>query len=130
MKEKKTKFWNALEEQAISAYQSGAEFILQMDSNAHLGEKIIPGDPNPLNLNGQLFLDFLERVPYLNLINSSQLCEGVITRNRQTVVGLELSCLDVFVTCDRILPFVRKMKIDENRDHVLTNYNHIKMAGK
>ena len=42
LKEKKTKFWNDLEEQAISAFQNGAGFILQMNSNAHLGEKMIP----------------------------------------------------------------------------------------
>ena len=82
--EKKQKFWNCMERKANIALEQGAGFILQMDSNAHLGDAIIENDPNPMNLNGKLFLEFLERLPHLSLINALPLCEGSITRMRKT----------------------------------------------
>ena len=69
-----------------------------MDSNAHLGEKVLESDPNPQNLNGKLFTEFLERMPHLSIINALSLCEGSITRVRQTTLGVEKSILDVFIT--------------------------------
>ena len=112
------------------AHKVGAGFILQMDSNCHLGKDVIENDVNQQNLNGKLFIQFLERMPNPTLINSLPLCEGSITRMRKTIRGVELSILDVFVTCERILPFISKMKVDEKREHVLTNFNSVKSAGR
>ena len=97
-----------------------------MDSNAHLGKDVIEGDPNPQKSNGKLFCDFLERLPHPSIINTLPLCDGSITRIR----GLEKSILDVFVTCHRILPYITKMTVDENRKLALTNFNALKSAGK
>ena len=72
--ERKQKFWDFIEREASSALEKGAGFILQMDSNAHLGKDIIENDPNVQNLNGKLFLEFLERMPHLNIINTLPLC--------------------------------------------------------
>ena len=38
---KKQKFWEFIEQQAGMAHNVGAEFILQMDSNAHLGKDVL-----------------------------------------------------------------------------------------
>ena len=35
-----------------------------------------------------------------------------------------------FIVCDRILPYVTSMVIDEEKAHVLTNYRNVKMVGK
>ena len=101
-----------------------------MDSNAHLDKDVIEGDPNPQNSNGKLFCDFLERLPHLSIINTLPLCDGSITRMRKTTRGLEKSILDVFVTCHRILPYITKMTVDENRKLALTNFDALKSAGK
>ena len=53
------------------------------------------------------------------------LCEGVITRQRITELSKEKSVIDVFLVCEKVLPFVRKMLIDENRDNPLTNFHGI-----
>ena len=100
--EKKDKFWYALERQAMRAFQNGSGFILQMDSNAHLGPKIVTNDPNDQNANGKLFNEFLERLPHLKLLNSSSVCQGSITRTRKTInnKSQEKSILDVFLCCD------------------------------
>ena len=128
--EKKMNFWNFIEREALNAFHNGSGFILQMDSNSHLGQDIIDNDPNPQNSNGKLFCQFLERLPHLTLINTMQLCDGLITRMRKTTNGVEKSILDVFITCHRILPYISKMTIDENRQLALTNYSKIKKVGK
>lgn len=42
----------------------------------------------------------------------------------------ETSVLDFFVVCDKILPFIKSMVIDEQRAHVLTNFHPSKLRGK
>ena len=128
--ERKQKFWEYIEKEADNADKAGAGFILQMDSNSHLGKEIIKEDVNEQNANGRLFASFLERMPQLTLINSLPLCEGIITRMRKTIRGVEMSILDVFVTCDKILPYIKKMKIDERRENTLTNFGIFKTAGR
>ena len=61
------------------AQKVGAGFILQTDSNAHLGTDVINGYVNEQNVNAKYFVQFLERMPSLTLINSLPLCEGEIT---------------------------------------------------
>ena len=58
------------------------------------------------------------------------MCEGVITRMRKTTRGLEQSILDVFVTCDKILPYITKMKVDDKRENALTNYRVVNKIGR
>ena len=43
---------------------------------------------------------------------------------------MERSILDVFVTCDKVLPFVTRMNIDEKREQALTNVISIKNVGR
>ena len=88
-----------------------------MDINAHLGTDAIKGDVNEQNVNGKYFVQFLERMPSHTLINSLPLCVGKITRMKKTTRGVEQSILNVYVTCDKILPYITKMKVDENREY-------------
>ena len=101
-----------------------------MDGNLWAGGKLIPGDPNEQNNNGKLFELFLSRNPHLTCVNALQLCEGLITRIRKTKNGCEKSVLDIFIVCNKMLPFIKKMIIDEPRVHVLTNFNPIKTKGR
>ena len=80
------------------AHNVGAGFTLQMDSNSHLGKDVIENDVNEQNMNSKLFVQFLERMPNLTL-----------TR------GIEKSILDVYVTCEKVLPYITKMIIAERR---------------
>ena len=98
--------------------------IIQMDANSWLGGNFIPGDPNIItNSNGKLFRNFLQRNKNIYLVNAMSLCEGVITRQRITELLKEKSVIDVFLVCERVLSFVRKMLIDENRENPLTNFH-------
>ena len=128
--ERKENFWEAIEKEAKNADMAGAGVIIQMDSNCHFGKNIIKNDCNDQNQNGKLFEDFMTRNPSLNLINSLDICEGTITRMRKTTVGVEKSALDVFITCNKIKPFIKKMKIDEKRENILTNFGAVKQIGR
>ena len=99
-----------------------------MDGNLKAGPEIIPGDPHPINVNGKMFKEFLLNNSHLTVVNSLDLCSGLITRRRQTIHRLEeaVAVLDVFVVCDKVLSCVKKMVVDEEKEFVLTNYNKVK----
>ena len=108
---------------------AGTGFILQFDGNLWAGNKIIPEDPRPQNRNGRMFQKFLERHPHLTVINSLEICDGLITRSRVCDGALQESVLDFFVVCSRVLPFVTRMVIDTDRKYILTNYKPSKRGG-
>ena len=87
-------------------------------------------DPLPQNRNGRLFKEVLERNPHLSVVNSLSLCEGLITRSRVKNGEKEDSILDFFVVCDQVLPFLKKMIIDEEKIYILTNYQNVKKGGE
>ena len=119
--DKKQMFWDYLEREVHEASRDEKLLLIQMDANAWLGGNIIPGDPNVLaNSNGKLFQSFLLRNNNISLVNAMPLCQGVITRQRVTNILNEKSAIDVFLVCERLLPFVRKLVIDENQDNPLT----------
>ena len=72
----------------------------------------------------------MNRNSNLTLVNSQQLCEGLISRMRKTKNKTEQSILDFFIVCEKVMPFVTKMIIDEAREHVLTNFNPIRTGGR
>ena len=128
--ERKDAFWKYLDEDVQLANTAGSGFILHFDGNLWAGEQIIPGDPRSQNRNGKLFQEFLERHPHLSVVNSLPECEGLITRSRIKNGIKEESILDFFVVCDQILPFIKKMVIDQDKKYILTNYQNVKRGGE
>ena len=128
--EKKEAFWNYLDAEVMEAENAGAGLVIQFDGNLWAGEKIIPNDPRTQNQNGKLFEQFLERNSHLTVVNALELCEGLITRSRLRNGKLEESVLDFFVVCHLVLPHVKRMVIDEQKKHILTNYEQVKKGGK
>ena len=128
--ERKEAFWRYLEQDVLLASNSGSGFILHFDGNLWAGSDIIPGDPRPQNRNGKLFQEFLERNPHLSVVNALPECEGLITRSRYRNGKWEKSVLDFFVICNRVLPYLTKMVVDERKQHILTNYQNLKTGGK
>ena len=72
-------------------------------------------DPNPQNQNGGLFFEFLQRNTSLVVVNSENICEGVITRQRKVQSRIEKAVLDFFVVNDKFAPFLKKMIVDEKK---------------
>ena len=73
---------------------------------------------------------FLEEHQNLTVVNSLPLCSGLVTRARKKDGKKEESVLDFFIVCNRVLPHVKSMKIDEQKEHVLTNYSRMRTDGK
>ena len=121
-KEKKEKLWNFIEEEVIKAEIDGHGIIIQMDGNLHAGPELVKNDPNPQNNNGKMFMEFLERNPTLTVVNSLDICEGLITRSRQLKLKCEKAVLDFFIVNEKVRPFLRKMIVDEVREYGLTNF--------
>ena len=81
-KENKQNFWKYIEEDARTAWENNQGFILHFDGNLWAGPDLIPGDPRNQNQNGKYFQEFLTRNPNLVIVNSLEICEGLITRRR------------------------------------------------
>ena len=120
--ERKERFWNFLDEEVSAADQAGSGFILQFDGNLWAGNSLIPGDPRPQNRNGKMLEQFLTRDQHLKIVNALPQCKGLITRRRMKNGEAEESILDLFIVCNKVLPFVTNMVIDEEKKYVLTNY--------
>ena len=121
-KERKQKLWEYLDQEITEAENKGQGLVIQIDANAYLGSDIIPNDPNDPNGTGNLFREFLKRNPAITVVNSLQLCKGVITRRRTTINGIEEAALDFFLVNSVMLPFIMEMRVDVHDEYTLTNH--------
>ena len=55
-------------------------------------------------------------------VNSLPLTEGVITRSRTYLGKAKKSTIDFFVVCERVLCFIRSLKIEDGKEHMLTKF--------
>ena len=120
--ERKNKFWERLSHEVEEAQMNNSAFIIQMDGNLWAGKEIMKNDVHDCNQNGKMFRKFLKKHSHLTVVNNLDICEGLITRRRETTKGLEESVLDFFVVCSRISRFVTKMEVDEEKKFVLSRY--------
>ena len=120
--ERKQNFWSRISKEVEEAYENDCAIIFQMDGNLWAGNDVIKGDPNKCNGNGKLFKKFLKEHPYLCVVNSLDICEGIITRRRKLKNKTEEAVLDFFVVCEKIKTFIEKMIIDDNKEYPLSRY--------
>ena len=97
--------------------------MINMDANSWLGRDYNSKDPHSRNNNGKLFHEFLERNQHLSVVNTTDKCKGSITRSRIVQGKVEESIIDFIIVCDRLLPHVKEMVIDEEKAEALTNFN-------
>ena len=119
--EARTGFFIELESRIISARQNEKLICIEFDANSKIGQEIIPGDPNIMSPNGKLLFDILKR-QNLVIVNATEKCEGIITRYKKTVKGVEQSVIDYFVVCQELYKNVLKMQIDDKRQYVLSRF--------
>ena len=124
--ERKKNFWDFVENEIQEAELQNHGVILQMDGNLHPGPDVVKNDPNPQNRNGKIFMDFLSRNKQLEVLNCQEHCEGVITRIRKLEMKTEKAVLDFCIINRKLMPFFKKMIIDEEREFCLTNTAQIK----
>ena len=121
-KTRKEHFWHYLQNEVRKGKENGAGVVIQMDGNLWAGSEIVKGDPKLQNQNGKYFKDFLDSNPNLTVTNALKVCEGKITRSRHTCKGTQESILDFFLVCEKLLPLVTKLTIDEKGETALVRY--------
>ena len=89
-------FYNQLDTEVKKSKLSGALVCIEMDANGKLGPDFISRDPHSQSKNGK-FLEKFITDNNLIVVNGSNLCEGLITRKRVTVVKTEECILDYFI---------------------------------
>ena len=121
--DRRKSFYNQLDLEIKKSRLSGSLICVEMDSNAKLGPLIIPGDPKEQSKNGKL----LEKVVVekdLIVVNSTEICSGIITRHRKTINSIEESVIDHFIVCKDFFKQVISMKIDEAEKYSLTKFTN------
>ena len=86
------------------------------------GSKIVKGDPNEQSRNGKLLQEVIEE-NNLVVVNGSDICDGIITRQRDTVGRSEKSVIDFFIVCQNFFQLIKKMKVDEQKKYSLFSYS-------
>ena len=114
-------FYTHLDLEVKKSKLAGALVCIEMDSNAKLGPSVIPLDPREQSENGKLLNNIICENGLI-LVNASELCKGVITRQRQTINGLEESAIDHFIVCVDTYILVKSMVVDEEGKFALTKY--------
>ena len=115
------RFWQEIEEEITNAKDDNCMIVIQMDANAKIGKKHVKNDPNDDTHNGRILIDVVERQK-LVIVNTMELCKGVITRERITATNTERSVIDYIIICEDMKKFLEEMIIDEDRVHVLTKH--------
>ena len=88
-----TDFYQNLSVQIERAHLNRNNVILVGDFNAKLGSEIITSDPHPMSSSGKLLYEFYTKYN-LHLLNSSDVCTGVLTRIQQCKGKIEKSTID------------------------------------
>ena len=83
---------------------------------------------NAQNRNGRLFEIFLNENK-LTCVNGLPITQGLITRKRKYLSDMKESIIDFYVVCERVLPHITSMKIDNGKTHTLTNFHNIDSNG-
>ena len=123
-------FFNKLQIEIQSAKKIDNLICIQMDANSRLGRSVIKEDPNEkMSANGKLLFDILQSEDLI-LVNSTEKCQGTITRYRKTTKGIERSAIDFFIICRRLFEMLSLMVINEDRDFVMTKYSSRKGVEK
>ena len=124
--DQKDKFWDFMSREVIEAEDLEQGLLIQMDANAHAGASVLKHDTIPQNNNGKRLCEFLKRHPNVSVVNAMDICEGTVTRIRETVKSVEKSSIDFYIVNDILKPFITKMTIDTNKEFGLTNYAQMK----
>ena len=115
-------FFVALDAEILDSILGGKSIIIQLDANSKLGSKYIENDPHPQSLNGKLLSDIIERHKLIVVNGMTSICEGKITRKRVTSKAVEESIIDFVIVDDQLAGRVKKMIVDDKKEHVLTGF--------
>ena len=115
------KFYARLEEEIVKAKMKNTMICLELDANAKLGNEIIEKDPHEITPNGQLLLGVVVR-NNLIVCNGTTLCQGLLTRARNTVNGQEASIIDFLIVCEELFSHMEGMIVDDQKKFSIESF--------
>ena len=118
-------FFRALAEEIIKAELAGNAVLIEADFNSKLGQEYIPKDPHHQDENGKLLADIIKR-QNLIVANGLMVCQGTTTRERVTTSRTEKSGISFVLVSEDIAETIESVKIDKEREHVLTRISKTK----
>ena len=108
-----------MEAEVSRAELEGRSVVICMDANSKLGSAYIEGDPHIQSQNGKILAGILDRHALIVLNGLKEKSTGLITRQRATDDGLELSVIDFVIMSSDLIGHVMSVHIDDDRTHVL-----------
>ena len=108
----KKSFFETLDLEIKRAKANESLICIEMDSNAKLGPSVITKDLHRQSDNGNRLMNVISNNDLI-VVNASPVCDGSITRHRETAVGKEESILDHVIVCHAMAHYVDHMLIDE-----------------
>ena len=64
----------------------------------------------------------------MNILNALDICDGLITRSRALENRKEMSVIDFVLVCDKVLPYMKKFIVDEQKCFAFTNNSKKKIS--
>ena len=125
LEENRLLFFASLEEEITKAELNGCSIFIEMDAKSKLGSEFIPKDPYGQSAYGKILGNIL-KTHNLSVVNGTAKSEGLITRKRETEDGIEESVIDFVIVSADLVENINKLKVDEERLHVLTRITKTK----
>ena len=113
-------FFTALEKEVASAQLESKSVIIAMDANSKLGPTYIPNDPKSMSKNGKVLAALMERYALYVVNGLKDKSEGLITREMNTINGIERSVIDVVIVSSDLVKHIKQIHKDDRRINVLT----------
>ena len=100
--EERKEFFASVDLEIKSAVVAGAVVCIELDANAKVGREEISNDPNEQSPNGKLLMEIVNNNGLI-VVNTTDICEGVVTRKRKVQERTEESIIDYFIVGVKIL---------------------------
>ena len=104
--------------------------IIQMDANSKLGNTYVENDPHSMSPNGKILEGIIQRNALIVANGIKDKSDGVITRERTTINGIERSVIDYVLISADLETHMTRCHVDEQRKCVLTKISKTKQGIK
>ena len=126
----KMPFFVALEKEVSKANINGKSVIIELDANSKLGNTYVPNDPHTMSANGKILEGIVKRNGLIVANGIRGKSEGVITRQRTTVKGVEKSVIDFVLISEDLENHITRCYIDDQQRNNLTKITKTKQGIK
>ena len=126
----KMPFFIALEKEISKAHMNAKSVVIELDANSKLGSTYVENDPHVMSANGKILEGIVQRNGLIVANGLKGKSEGVITRQRSTVQGVEKSVIDYVLISEDLESHLTRCCIDDQQRNILTKISKTKQGIK